>query len=297
MLLKSTGPTLFARRLRAVFAQLNAGFLFFGHRQYYSLMPTYLWLTLTALAAGMQNAIAGGGTLLTFPALLAVVSPVMANGTSTVALFPGSIASAWGYRKEMAAAKRWIILLTIPSILGGAAGTLLVTLMPERIFEGLIPWLVLGAAILLLLQPAISKLLRRKHHGRPSAWTQAGIIGFQFLVAVYGGYFGAGIGILMLSSLAFLDLADIHEVNALKTWLAFCINCVAAIVFVVQDQVSWPHALAMMAAAIIGGYFGARLALRIRPIYVRWIVIAIGFGLAAYFFYEQYFAKPPSELS
>ncbi|MBI3412348.1 MAG: sulfite exporter TauE/SafE family protein [Planctomycetes bacterium] len=257
-------------------------------------MLIYLWLCLTALAAGMQNAIAGGGTLLTFPALLAVVAPVMANGTSTVALFPGSIASAWGYRKKVAASKRWIILLTIPSILGGASGTLLVTLMPDKVFEDLIPWLVLGAAILFLLQPTIGKSLRRAHQGKPKAWTLAGIIVFQFLVAIYGGYFGAGIGILMLSSLAFLDLADIHEVNALKTWLAFCINCVAAVVFVVQGQVSWPHALAMMVAAIVGGYVGARLALKLKPVYVRWIVIVIGFGLAAYFFWDRYGANPES---
>ncbi len=252
-------------------------------------MAIYVWVCLAALAAGAMNAIAGGGTLLTFPALLAVISPVAANVTSTLALLPGSIASAWGYRQELHACRRWIILLTIPSLLGGILGALLVTQLPEGIFKALVPWLVLLAAILFLLQPYIMRALRREkpHIGPPTGTTRMVVVACQFLVAIYGGYFGAGIGILMLTSLAFLDLGSIHEMNALKTWLAFCINGISAILFVVDGQVVWSYALAMTVAAIIGGYVGARLALRLRPIYVRWVVIVIGFTLALYFFYEQ----------
>jgi uncharacterized protein len=249
----------------------------------------YFWLCLSALAAGVVNALAGGGTLLTFPALLTVISPVAANVTSTLALVPASIAGAWGYRRQLHSARRWLVLLTIPSLLGGLAGALLITQLPENIFKGLVPWLVLLAAVLFLLQPAISKLFRRDSKKRipPTATILTLVVVGQFFVAVYGGYFGAGIGILMLSSLAFLDLADIHEMNALKSWLAFCINGISAVLFAVDGQVVWNYAFVMAIAAMAGGYLGARLALRIKPVYVRWVVIVVGFGLAAYFFWKQ----------
>ncbi len=189
-------------------------------------MEIYFWLCLTALLAGALNAIAGGGTLLTFPALLTVVSPVVANVTSTLALLPGSIASAWGYRRQLVSSRRWIVLLTIPSLLGGAIGALLVTKLEEAIFTALVPWLVLLAAVLFLLQPTLSRFVRRKtkEYAPPSQNARLVVAGCQLLVGIYGGYFGAGIGILMLTSLSFLDLSDIHEMNALKTWLAFCVN-------------------------------------------------------------------------
>ncbi len=248
-------------------------------------MLILLALCVSAMAAGAVNAVAGGGTLLTFPALLAVVTPVPANGTSTVALLPGSLASTWGYRREMRRCRRWARWLTVPSILGGAAGTLLVTLLPGRVFARLVPWLILTAAVLFLAQPALRRLVRREEHtGRPAGATLLGIVIGQFLIAIYGGYFGAGIGILMLSSLAFLGLDSVHEVNALKTYLALCINGTAAVLFAVQGEVVWPYALVMAAAAIVGGYAGARLSLRLPPAAVRWVVIAIGFALAAYYF-------------
>jgi uncharacterized protein len=255
-------------------------------------MMIYFWLCVSALGAGVMNALAGGGTLLTFPALLAVVSPVVANVTSTVALLPGSIASAWGYRRELHACRSWIVLLTIPSLVGGICGALLVTKLPQDIFKALVPWLVLLAAIIFLLQPALIRLVRRRHgafkrSGPPTWLARAAVVCCQLLVAIYGGYFGAGIGILMLTSLGFLDLADIHEMNALKTWLAFCINGISAILFVMDGEVVWAYALSMAVTAIAGGYLGARLALRLEPRYVRWIVIVIGFTLAGYFFYSQ----------
>jgi uncharacterized membrane protein YfcA len=258
----------------------------------------YFWLCLSAVAAGAVNAVAGGGTLLTFPTLISVLSAhyanaaSVANGTSTVALFPASFASVWGYRQKMIACRRWAIWLAPPSILGGGVGALLVE---EASFRRLIPWLILLAAVLFLLQPTIARLLKRQAVGlpgseyrpRPRAKVLACIVGFQFLVGVYGGYFGAGIGILMLSSLAFLGLNDIHENNALKSFLAFCINIVAACLFIVRGLVAWEYALVMMAAAIVGGYVGARLSLLLRPAIVRWIVIVIGFSLATYYFWHQ----------
>jgi uncharacterized membrane protein YfcA len=258
----------------------------------------YFWLCLSAFAAGAVNAVAGGGTLLTFPTLVGVLTgpygnaASLANGTSTVALFPGSFASVWGYRQQVAACKRWLLWLTPPSAAGGALGAMLVQ---EDSFRLLIPWLILLAAVLFTLQPAIARTLQGR--GAPDAVTQAGgsefpskttlaaIVAAQFLIGVYGGYFGAGIGILMLSTLSFLGLKSIHETNAVKSFLALSMNMVAAGLFIARGLVVWEYALAMMAAAIVGGYAGARFALFLRPAIVRWVVIAIGFGLAAYYFF------------
>jgi uncharacterized protein len=243
---------------------------------------TYLWLCLAALAAGMVNAVAGGGTLLTFPALLAHVSAAVANGTSTVALLPGTLAGAWGFRRELAHCRRWALVLTLPSLVGGAFGALLVE---NDSFRLLIPWLILSASLLFLMQPAVARFVRRPPRGTaPSLPVTLGIVLLQFLIAIYGGYFGAGIGILMLSSLSFLSLANIHQANALKNYLAFCINGMAALVFVLRGQVAWPFALAMAGTAIVGGYTGARFALRLRPGLVRAIVIVIGLGLSVFYF-------------
>ena len=254
-------------------------------------------LCLSALAAGIMNAIAGGGTLLTFPALLTVVSPVVANATSTVALVPGSLAGAWGYRAEMRHAGRWTFLLFWPSVAGGMVGSLLLTWLDPEYFEALVPWLVLIATLLFLLQPTLSRLAGIGHeHAPPNGWTVAGVVVFQFGVAVYGGYFGAGIGILMLSALSLMGLGDIHRMNALKTILAACINGVSVVVFIMGQIVAWRYALVMAVAAIAGGYLGARLARLMNRNVVRWIVILIGFCLAAVFFHKQYFRVPEAAL-
>jgi uncharacterized membrane protein YfcA len=256
----------------------------------------YLWLCLAAITAGAVNSIAGGGTLLTFPTLIGVLESYplksvadnaasFANGTSTEALFPGSFASIWGYRRQMQACKHWLIWLTPPSVVGGALGAMLVA---EDSFRLIIPYLILLAAVLFLLQPTIARLFKRLpvpgETTKPSNRTLAGLVVLQFFIGIYGGYFGAGIGILMLSSLSFLGLKDIHEVNALKSFLAFWINFIAAMMFLARGLVVWEYALAMAVTAIIGGYVGARLSLRMHPIFVRWIVTVIAFSLAAYYF-------------
>jgi uncharacterized membrane protein YfcA len=254
-------------------------------------ISTYILLCGSALLAGAVNSIAGGGTLLTFPALLHALSGngVLANGTSTVAVVPGSFAGAWGYRKELADKRTILLRLVWPSLIGGAVGALLVTRFPASVFNALVPWLILMAALLFLLQRPVQRWMgTHKHEGPPTNRTVAIIVGFQLLVAVYGGYFGAGIGILMLSSLGFMAVGDIHHMNAVKTMLASVINGIAVVVFVVEDQVNWNYASAMAVAAIVGGYIGARVARRLPAIYVRGIIIAIGFGLSAYYFWQQF---------
>jgi uncharacterized membrane protein YfcA len=251
-----------------------------------ALLETYGLLCLSALTAGVLNAIAGGGTLLTFPILLTVVpTAVIANGTSTVALVPGSMAGAWGYRRELEVSRRWLVLLFGPCVVGGMVGTLLVTQLNERYFTMLVPWLILFATLLFLAQPTVSRLTGIGDGQRhPAGLTLGGVILFQFLVAIYGGYFGAGIGILMLSSFSLLGLNDIHRMNALKSILAACINVVAVVVFAIEGQVVWTYAIVMAVAAITGGYLGAHFARKVQPSLVRWVVVAIGFALTAYFF-------------
>jgi uncharacterized membrane protein YfcA len=272
-------------------------------------MPPFDWslaaLCVSAFFAGVMNSVAGGGTLLTFPALLAVFSPLgpqqaaaLANGTSTVALMPGSIAGAVGYRREVWECRRFVLRMIVPSVVGGYIGARLVGLNKEA-FAGLVPWLILTAALLFVVQAPLSKWVKRRaaaataegelpEHPEPGWVTQSLVIGFQFLVAVYGGYFGAGIGILMLSALGFMGVGDIHRMNAVKTILAAGINAAAVVVFIRDDLVKWSLAVPMALAAIAGGYFGARAARKLPAAYVRYAVIAIGFGLSAYYFIRQY---------
>lgn len=261
-------------------------------------MPDLTWtlvaLCLSAFVAGVMNSIAGGGTLLTFPALTSVVTAAIANGTSTVALLPGSFAGALGYRRELWECRRFVLRMLLPSAIGGYLGAALVS-HDQKAFADLVPWLILTAAILFVLQAPLSKWVKRRaaeqgkgEHHEPSWLTQTLVIGFQFLVAVYGGYFGAGIGILMLSALGFMGVGDIHRMNAVKTFLAATINTASVVVFVRDGLVDWPLAWPMALAAIAGGYGGARVARRLPASYVRYAVIAIGFGLSAYYFIRRY---------
>jgi uncharacterized membrane protein YfcA len=213
---------------------------------------------------------------------------VIANGTSTLALVPGSASGAWGYRREFRTIRRWALILAGPSLVGGVVGTLLVIALPESYFKTLIPWLILTAALLFMLQPTLTRLTGvGKPHAPPSAGTLVGVVVFQFFVAVYGGYFGAGIGILMITSLSLMGTGNIHQINALKTLLAVCINGASVVVWVYAQKVRWDFVLTMALAAIVGGYLGARVAQRIPKNVVRWIVVLIGFGLAGYFFVKK----------
>ena len=238
----------------------------------------------SALAAGAVNSIAGGGTLLTFPSLLTLLSPVAANATSTVALLPGSVSSVLGYREELRKTRHHLILLWPPSLVGGIVGSLLLIRMPEQIFAAAVPWLLITASILFLFQPVLLRYIGAHPHGRADLRTQIAVVFFQLLVGIYGGYFGAGIGILMLSSLAFMGIPDIHEMNAVKNVLAVTMNGISALIFAVAGVVTWNYAAVMAIAAIVGGYVGARVSRRLRPEYVRAIVVGIGFLVAAWAF-------------
>jgi uncharacterized protein len=245
---------------------------------------TYLFLCASAFVAGIMNSIAGGGTLLTFPALTCAISPAFANATSTVALLPGSFAGALGYRNELVVSRRFVIRMIAPSILGGFLGAWLVGRDTDT-FRVLVPWLILTASVLFVVQAPISRWLKSHHQYRePGLALKCILIIFQFLIAVYGGYFGAGIGILMLTALGFMGVGDIHRMNAVKTFLAAMINGASVIVFVWNDFVIWEYALAMAGTATIGGYVGARVARRLPAHYVRYIVILVGLSLSLVYF-------------
>lgn len=263
------------------------------------MLGEYAWLCLMAALGGGINALAGGGTLLTFPALAlaltngTVLSPdaakVWANGTSTVALFPASMAALWGYRQDFAAYSSWASRLVPSSLVGGTLGALLVTQFDEKYFAFLVPWLILVAASLFALQPVIAKQLGiGKPHEAPHGRTVAGVMLFQFLVGIYGGYFGAGIGILMLSALAMMGLSDIHAMNGLKSLLGSCINGSAVVIFIVSNKVEWRLATMMAVAGCVGAFLAAHFGRRLPRSWVRGFVICIGFALAAYYFYRQF---------
>lgn len=240
---------------------------------------------LSAFAAGIVNSLAGGGTLLTFPALIWTGrDPVLANATSTVALLPGSLSGAFGFRRELKDSRRWIVRLGLPSLAGGVLGAFLLLRTPSGIFAQLAPWLILFATGLMIVQEPLSRWLNKETDREPTRLWWTGAIAFQFFVGVYGGYFGAGIGILMLAALGLLGFTDLHKMNGLKNLFAVCINGVAAAYFVFLGAVIWLDVALMIVAATLGGFAGAKLAYRLGRTFVRYTVIAIGVAMAVSLF-------------
>jgi uncharacterized membrane protein YfcA len=237
----------------------------------------------------MINSVAGGGTLVTFPTLIWLgLSSVTANATSTVAIWPGTVGSMWGYRQELQTAEARFRVLIVPSLVGGLLGALLLKLTSSKTFDEIVPWLILFATILLSAQEPVQRMLKTAHtEGHKSGRWLAGAIAFQFLVGVYGGYFGAGIGILMLAALGILGLKDIHEMNGLKVVFGGSINGIAAAYFVWMGMVQWSFVLVMAAGALAGGFGGAGLARKLGRTAVRRIVIGIGFAMAISLFIKK----------
>jgi uncharacterized membrane protein YfcA len=241
-----------------------------------------------AFAAGMVNSVAGGGTLISFPALVWTGrDPLLANATNTIALWPGSLAALWGYRREVAGSRRYALWLMGPSLLGGITGAVLLLRTSPSTFSALVPWLILVATLLVAANEPVARVVTRfaGHERSPAFWLTGAC--FQFLVGVYGGYFGAGIGILMLAALGLLGLTDIHQMNGLKNFLALLINGVAAVYFAVCGAVLWTEGLMMAVAAIGGGLTGAALARRVGRTAVRRVVVGIGVAMAISLFVRR----------
>ena len=247
-------------------------------------MNTLIILT-AAFVAGAINSIAGGGTLLSFPALVWIGrDPILANATNSFAMWPGSFAGMFGFRRELADVRRWLLLLTIPSLVGGTLGAILLLRTSTKTFAHLVPFLILGATLLLAAQEFITRRLAHVSQGK--RWIVFAFV-FQFFVGVYGGYFGAGMGILMLAALGLIGLTDMHEMNGLKNLLAVGINGVAAIYFAISGAVLWVDAMVMAIAAIAGGFLGAKLAKRLGRGFVRGAVVAIGLTMTIALFLKN----------
>jgi uncharacterized membrane protein YfcA len=242
-----------------------------------------------AAIAGAINSVAGGGTLISFPSLIAIgVGSIPANATNTAAMWPGSLSSAAGYSKDTDLHRDLLIQLLIPSVIGALLGAFALVVTPPAVFDATVPFLVLFATLLFAFHARINRLFNLG--GLDDRVSTAGRVWgfvFQLFVAAYGGYFGAGIGILMLGSLSIMGLHDIHRMNALKAILAGVINVIAFVFFALKGLVVWHFALVMAVAAIIGGYVGARTAKRVPPIYIRGVVITIGLAVSAWLFFKR----------
>ena len=248
-------------------------------------MIDLLTIALLSFVAAIGNAIAGGGTLLTFPALIGLgIPPIVANATSTVALWPGSMSSMFGYRDALQDARPWAVAFAVPSVLGGALGAWLLIVTPEARFSALVPFLVLGATIVFLAQGPMLKIVARHRPVSTTAAPTAAFVIAQFFVAIYGGYFGAVAGIVMLASLGLMGLTDIHQMNGLKNWGAICFNGIAVAFFVFSGLVDWPIALVMAGGALLGGWTGSRFAQSISRERVRSLVGVIGLAAAGWLF-------------
>jgi uncharacterized membrane protein YfcA len=261
-------------------------------------------LLASGVGAGVMNAMAGGGTILVFPTLLFLGQPsIAANATSTVGLLPGVMASLFGYRREVATHRNWLKTLFLPSLVGGAIGSVLLLLTPEKAFAHLAPLLILFATLLFMLQGFLAR--RSDAHAvhvadaadtgaavedpRQLPWKRWAVaVLCQLGISIYGGYFGAAIGILMLAVLGFLGLRDIHAMNGLKNFFTLWINGVAAAYFIVRGVVDWPAALIVVVGSTVGGYAGARFARRIGRERARTAVVVIGLFVTAILAWQQW---------
>ena len=243
-------------------------------------MRLFPWLVMfcAAFSAGVINSIAGGGTLVTFPVLIWLgLDPKVANGTSTVALWPGLFGGLFGYRKELENSSTILIRLGATSVIGGAFGAWLLIWTPSPLFAALVPFLILFATVLFMVQGEMNKRLRLGSIDQnPTGLWWTGAIIFQFFSAMYGGYFGAGNGILMLAAMGLLGMNELHRANGIKNFLGICINSVAVLSFSLAGLVVWRDALVMACGALIGGYFGASMAVRVGQTWVRRGIVVIG---------------------
>lgn len=237
-----------------------------------------------------MNAVAGGGSFIAFPALLFTGVPaVPANATNTVALWCGLTFSGGAFRRHLKVSRAVLIALASVSLAGGIFGALLLLRTPGQTFLKILPWLMLFAVLLFVFGPGITRRNTSAVVTRePSTKSIVAASVFQFLVAIYGGYFGGGMGFVILAMLTAFGMADIHEMNAFKIVLSSSTNGIAVIIFVLKHAVYWPQAVVMICGAAIGGYFGAHYSLRLPRIWVRWFVIVVGAGMTTYFFARAY---------
>lgn len=237
-----------------------------------------------AVASGI-NSVAGGGTLISFPVLIALgVPPIPANATNAVGLWPGSIGGGIGFREALGPTRHFLKTLFLPTLIGTVAGSALLLLTPARVFDFLVPLLILVAALVLFLQPRIKAWSQQPHIHLPE-WTGWAL---QFLVSIYGGYFGAGMGIMMLAAFSLFMEGTLHELNAVKTWLGMVINLVASLIFITQGLVLPIPGLVLALGSIVGGFLAARASLRADAEKLRLVIAVYGVLMTGYFAYRSW---------
>lgn len=238
-------------------------------------------LAVAALLAGMLNAVAGGGTFLTFPALLYTgVPPVAANATSTVALLPGYLSGAYGFRREVGPAAGLAVPWQLAtSLLGGLAGSLLLLITPNEVFHAVVPWLLLLATALFAAGDRLASWSRR--HARAE---KGAVVAGLFIVSVYGGYFNGGLGILLLAMFCLVGMTDLNAMNGLKNLISAVLTTISVVIFSAAGLVHWPQAIMMMITATVGGYLGAMLARHVRPGHLRIGIVVVGLVMSIMFF-------------
>ncbi len=238
---------------------------------------------------GTLNSVAGGGSFIAFPALLFTgVPPIPANATNTIALWTAAAASGGAYRKRLDVPRRVMAPLFTVSLIGGLIGAYLLLKTPAHTFMRVLPWLTLGATLLFAFGRKIAGGRKSVIEHEASSAALVGATFFQFLVAIYGGYFGGGMGIVMLAMLAALGMTDIHAMNGLKSVMGFVINGVAVVTFVVAHAVYWKHGVIMIGGGIAGGYAGAHYAQKVPQAWIRTFVVLVGTGMTMYFFWKSY---------
>lgn len=247
-------------------------------------------LFVAAVLGGGLNAIAGGGSFLAFPALLFTgVPPIPANATNTIALWSGVTASGGAYRNRLTTPVRVMAPLLIAGCIGGIAGAVLLLRTPPQTFMRILPWLMLGATLLFAFGNKLAAGRASSVGYAATARTVLFASLFELAVAIYGGYFGGGVGIVNLAMLSALGMTDIHAMNALKSVLGSVINGVAVVVFVVSRSVYWPQAGVMIVGSVLGGFFAAHYSQRVPKSWIRRTVILVGASVTVYFFHKAYF--------
>lgn len=244
---------------------------------------------LAAVAAGFINAIAGGGTLITFPVLIAIgIPPIAANVTNTVALVPGTIGGMWAQRADFNSQYKRLLKLLLPAVAGGIAGGLLIINTSENSFRSIIPYLILLATLLLAVQiPVKNWVTKRIGHVHHEKHNPLFMLSMVFMASVYGGYFGAGLGVILMAVLGLVTDDSLTRLNFLKQALAFFVNFSAAIYFVFSGKVEWMIALVMILGSVSGGIIGGKLAGNIKPELLRWIVVGAGLIATVIFFVKD----------
>jgi uncharacterized membrane protein YfcA len=256
----------------------------------------WIWLAVAAFLAGVLNAVAGGGSFLSFPALLSVgILPVQANATNTVAIWPGQLTSVAAYRNDVRKNLRYVLPLGLCGLLGGTAGAVVLLNTPQTTFMHLVPWLLLAAALIFAASGPVTRRLERRsvaaRKGRPAGQAPAPrllpLCLSTVFVCFYVGYFGAGAGFLLITMFSLFGFQDLHEINGMKMVVNTLANGVAFLIFVFDGQVVWRYCLLAMVTCAIGGYSSARFAKMIPQKILRGLVVVIGLSMAGWFFWRQ----------